>query len=107
MSDARPTVTITRGAINRLTKGWRHFLASDVMDIDPLSEAITAIQKQAASPPAADPLDVERLAQALHTAQPHWNRHKTTFEDHRDGHIEEAGAIAAEYARLAREGQQR
>jgi hypothetical protein len=43
-------------------------------------------------------LEIERLARALHTAQPHWGRHRTSFEDHRDGHMEEARAIAAAYA---------
>lgn len=43
-------------------------------------------------------LDIERLARALHAAQPHWNRHRTTFEQHREGHLDEARAIAAAYA---------
>jgi hypothetical protein len=36
---------------------------------------------------------VDSLARALHEAQPHWQRHKTTFEDHREGHLRDAGAI--------------
>jgi hypothetical protein len=80
--------------------GWRHATWCRWEKAEGTCDCGLREHQDAASPPAADPLDVERLAEALHTAQPHWNRHKTTFEDHRDGHIEEAGAIAAEYARL-------
>jgi hypothetical protein len=53
----------------------------------------------AASPPAADPLDVERLAKAI----------ASTFAEPGVSEVDrrQARKVAAEYARLTREGEQR
>jgi hypothetical protein len=67
----------------------------------------------AASPPAADPLDVERMAEALHAVGVGCSSYicepttSTYIGLSKTMHETDAREVAAEYARLAREGEER
>jgi hypothetical protein len=61
-----------------------------------VTDCILAIEAEAASPDS-EALDVERLARALHAAQPHWKRETATWADHASVHLDHAAAIAAAY----------
>jgi hypothetical protein len=78
-----------------------------------VADFIVAAARYFASPPAADPLDVERLAEALHAVGVGCSSYicepttSTYIGLSKTMHETDAREVAAEYARLAREGEQR
>jgi hypothetical protein len=99
-------VCIARGSMSPLPTFAEMILTAHYQHIWPCDgepcschyfEDLSVIRAALALPAAQPEIDEDRLARALHDAQPHWKRQTASWEDHASTHLEHAAAIAAAY----------